>query len=95
MAYRLMHKAVVGDTIVTMAKLDEKLEVVLHAERSRADDVHRAARNVRRVLAAMSDDERADFVEAATGTRCLPLTTDQHSMIRVGALHVYPLLLFP
>ncbi|CEO95575.1 unnamed protein product (mitochondrion) [Plasmodiophora brassicae] len=88
MAYRLMHKAVVGDTIVTMAKLDEKLEVVLHAERSRADDVHRAARNVRRVLAAMSDDERADFVEAATGTRCLPLTTDQHSMIKIILCHV-------
>ncbi|SPR00449.1 unnamed protein product (mitochondrion) [Plasmodiophora brassicae] len=42
---------------------------------------------VLRVLASMSDDGRADFVEAATGTRSLPLTRDIHSIIKVKLAH--------
>lgn len=76
--------AVIGDTVVTMAKLGPKVKFLVDEDLCRRG-VETAINNVRWVLAILSDVERADFVEAATGARCLPLTTDQHSMIQVSS----------
>lgn len=78
-----MHQTVVADTIVTAAKLKPNVYVFV-CEACCVPHANRAADNVFHVLARMSDDECADFAEATTGARCLPLTRGSHSMIKVG-----------
>ncbi|XXQ38033.1 HECT domain-containing protein [Plasmodiophora brassicae] len=91
-SFEAMHMAVIGDTVVTMAKLGPKVKFLVDEDLCRRG-VETAINNVRWVLAILSDVERADFVEAATGARCLPLTTDQHSMIQI-VMHPYDHMTF-
>ncbi|XXQ38035.1 HECT domain-containing protein [Plasmodiophora brassicae] len=83
--YPTMHETVIADSVVTMAKLVGKLKMV--TSRCYLQHAINSCWKVLRVLASMSDDGRADFVEAATGTRSLPLTRDIHSIIKVKLAH--------
>ncbi|SPQ98099.1 unnamed protein product (mitochondrion) [Plasmodiophora brassicae] len=74
-SYRYMYELVVGDPVASMEKLGRKLTI-----RANSASAHS---NVYRVLSSMSDKGRADFLEATTGVRFLPLANDIHSRITV------------
>lgn len=64
--------------MASMEKLGRKLTI-----RANSASAHS---NVYRVLSSMSDKGRADFLEATTGVRFLPLANDIHSRITVSLL---------
>lgn len=80
-----MHALVIADSVVTCGKLLPfiSFNVERRLRRSNATDA-RMVWSAYHAIRSLSDVECADFVEASTGARCLPLTIDDHSRIKVG-----------
>ncbi|XXQ38034.1 HECT domain-containing protein [Plasmodiophora brassicae] len=88
-SYQAMRVAVIADPHVTPAKFARTMRIHLQnmaGIRSWERHVIDVATNIAQVIRSMTGDELADLVEAATGTRCLPLTMDTDSMITVSVL---------
>ncbi|SPQ98097.1 unnamed protein product (mitochondrion) [Plasmodiophora brassicae] len=79
-----MHALVIADSVVTCGKLLPfiSFNVERRLRRSNATDA-RMVWSAYHAIRSLSDVECADFVEASTGARCLPLTIDDHSRIKV------------
>ncbi|SPQ98100.1 unnamed protein product (mitochondrion) [Plasmodiophora brassicae] len=82
--YRSIHDDVVADTVTTFKTMSMKTCVYLGRNLNCCErHAARAYHVVYWALRGMSDRQRADFLEAATGSRFLPLSHSAHANIHI------------